>query len=163
MSVSSILQLKDQPANGTAEYIPLGGDGWTSPQSVWMIDSEVTGDATGGTNTISVVRDERFSNICPFMMIQTDGGSVLALFRLFVGSPVRAAHVGPTIASATESFLMWIPPLVMASRSWSVQVPNVDTEVIKFKLNIYNYRIRAPEEVPLDKLLASMPSSAAAL
>lgn len=44
--------LPNQPALGSVEYIPLGGDGWRSPQSAFLIDFQKTGDASGGNITL---------------------------------------------------------------------------------------------------------------
>lgn len=163
MSVLSTFTLPAQPAAGQAFYTPLGGDGWVAPQSLWYVDLESTGDSGGGIHQLTINEDLRFSQIVSFLMLQTDGGAVTAEFRVFAETTARAAHVGPTIAAASDSFLTWSPPLILNAEAWRVTAPNVDGEVLNLKAMIFNYRKRAAEEVPLDKLLASFPRASTAI
>lgn len=156
VSVGVTLTLPAQPTTGSVDYVPLGGDGWSSPQSMYLVDSKSTGDVSGGINTIDILRDQRFEQLIDFVMIQTDGGAVTYRMDIFRRAQSRAIRIGASNAEASISSALWSPPAVIDPDSWRVTIPNVDTEILTFKSTIYNFRITASEHVPLAILLASI-------
>ncbi len=165
MAIDLDINLTNQPAVGSITYRPLGGDGFTAPRSMYMFDIASTGDASGGDNTVTVFRDERFQNIASFLQVQTNGVSRIVLFNVSTHNVGRGIHIGSTVAITGDSFsaLMWTPPLLLDSDSWALQMVNTDTEAVRFKGIVYNFDIFASEKVPLSLLVASMPRSPAAL
>ncbi len=165
MAIDLDVNITDQPPTGTIVYRPLGGNGFTSPKSMYLFDIASTGDATGGDNTVTVFRDERFENIASFLQVQTNGGAIQILLNVSTHNVGRGIHIGPTVPITGDTFsaLSWTPPLLIDSQKWALQTPNVDTQALRFKGIVYNFNIFASEKTPLSLLLASMPRSPSAL
>lgn len=164
MSISETLTLPAQPSAGLSEYIPLGGDGWAAPQSAYMIDMQITGDASGGTITFIVLRDERFEQIVNFL--QVDCGTVTAQeysFGILRKSGITIHQIGVAPEIRGNSNILWTPPTMIDPIRWEVRVDNRDTEVDKFRCLVYNFNIRASEKVPLPILVSSLPRSPSAI
>jgi len=165
MAIAQDVNLTDQPAVGSNKWIPLGGDGFTSPQSLYFFDIANTGDASGGNVVIQVFRDQRFENIASFIQVQVAGAATLVRFDVSREDTGRAIHVGSTVIDEAGTFgaLLWAPPLIIDAQKWALTLVNTDTEVIRFKGLVYNFDVQASEKVPLSVLVASMPRSPAAL
>ncbi len=172
MSVLQEITLPAQPAAGTLQYIPLGGDGWGSPQSAFFLNMVITGDATGGFTRWRINRDPRFEHILQFMSIESTSATAIAYnFDIFRGAHaptgVGVHQVGTTAHSAVSGNVlanqMWTPPPIIDPIKFECKVNNVDTQEDKFKILVYNFNIRASELVPINIMLASLPRAASAL
>ncbi len=164
MSISLETILPAQPPAGEIQFVPLGGDGWTSPQSVYFLNWQSTGDASGGTHQLRVSRDERFEQIGAYLGFRAVGVTPRVIrFDAAVAEVVQAEHIGTAVVDATINTLMYVPPLLINTTSWTIRTTNNDTEVITFRGMIYNFNVRASERVPLHILLASFPRSPVSL
>lgn len=172
MSIFQSVVLPSQPVAGSLEYIPLGGDGLTAPQSAWFMDMQITGDATGGAIRAVVLRDDRFEHILQFMSVETDSATAVSyrmdIFRGAKASSAQAFHnVGTTqLSSVTGHVLacqLWTPPAVIGPVQFEAKVPNVDTELFKFKLLIYNFQVDASKRVPLNILFQCLIRAASSI
>ncbi len=169
MAITQTLTLPNQPPVGAVEYIPLGGNGWTAPQSAFAVDWRITGDVSGGATRWVLNRDPRFEHILQFMMIESDSATAITYrMDIFRGISAGAVHnVGTTALSAVIGHVlasqMWVPPPIIDPNKFEAKIDNVSTEVGKFKLLIYNFNIRASEEMPLSMLLASLSRAASAV
>lgn len=164
MAVTTAITLPDQPTIGNVVYQPLGGDGWTAPHSLFMVDVHSVGDASGGTNRATVNADPRFEMLVDFLMVQVTFATVID-FRFDIGrkNSSRALQCGETVLdpSGALSARIWSPPAIIDPADIRVSGENVDTQVIQLKAMIYNFNVRASEKTPLSILLASVRRSSA--
>jgi hypothetical protein len=166
VSVSLSFKLPESNvAPSVTEFIPLAGDGWTSPQSAYYSNAQVVGDATGGTATITVERDDRFSHIISFIapeaLVNTAEPFQISIARL-VNISVRMVGVMPvsTIGGSALSCLMLSPPPMIDPVSWTFQTDNTDTIVFRMKFLVFNFQLDAPKRIPIQTLFASLPRAA---
>lgn len=159
MSILQDVVLPQQPGSGDVTFVPLGGDGWTSPQSMYYFSVDQTGDASGGVATIDVGRDQRFEQVIDFLEVQNIGGAVVFRLDIFRNTQSRAIACGTTLAETSISTALWSPPAIIDPFEWRMAIPNVDTIVSRFKGVVYNFNIRASEKVPLHIMLASVRRS----
>ncbi len=168
MAVSVIDTLPAQPTAGTSTYRPLGGDGWSAPHAMYMVLQQLTGDATGGNSTTSLFLDDRFMNVVSLIEIHVTGaGSVReAELQLRSARPsaslfrVRAFGQMLFLSSIGNQQLMtWNPPLLPGAESVVTVTINVDTAVVNIRAIVYCFQKRALEKVPLNILLAALPST----
>jgi len=167
MAISQSFALPAQPASGSVEFIPLGGNGFTAPQSAFLFDMRITGDASGGAIDFTVLRDERFEHIVSFMSIESNNAAAIAyLMGIRRKAGVTFHNIGTTKESGAVQDLasiIWSPPTMIEPISWTAKVVNTDLESFKFKGIVYNFNIRSSEETPLAVLMASVPRAPTAI
>lgn len=161
MAITQNLNLPDQPAIGEVEYIPLAGNGKTSPRSAYLGNFQVVGDATGGLITLSVFRDPRFEHIVSFLSAEKLAVAAFG-FRMSLGRASISTHnIGITLASQVTgdavSSMIYAPVATIDAVHWQLRVENTDTVVTRFKFLVYNFDVAASLNVPLPVLLASLP------
>ena len=164
MAVTSILTLPGQPTAGSSRLVPLNGDGFTSPKSLYEVQVTLTGDATGNQNTITINLDPRYVSLIARIEMVNLGGSTQVEFQLtqrLVGSGINSSLVGLTVVNTTSNFspcsAFWDPPGLLPIDQLTCLVANVDTVVNVLNAWIYNYDINALNTVPIDILLRSLP------
>lgn len=167
MSVSVTVALPTQPAAGSSVYQPLGGNGYTAPNSYYSVLTQLAGDASGGTNTITVTLDPRFECIVSLVQsFQTGGAAAVEhetqlLQQLPTAAPHRARASGTGQfegALSDTSVFSWSPPLIIDPLSVIARTENVDGDTHNALIWIYNFNKRASEVTPLNILLAALPS-----
>lgn len=165
MAVDDTFTLPDQPATGSTRYIPLGGDGWSNPHSMYEITVSLIGDATGGQNVILVNMDGRWectvivadgvisANLSRTLVfeIRANGG---AFSRGIIDTKQGGAGIG--VASSQYS-----PPPLFDVQSIALRGQNIDMETNILNVWIYNFRKGAKNRVPMNSLLASIPRASA--
>jgi len=160
--------LPAQPTTGTAVYRPLGGNGWTSPHALYTVNSQSAGDASGGGNQNSVVLDTRFANIVNIAQALFTGDTTTVDGELAIigDQPTGALHrvncFGTLLFLSTLSdfgLLTWSPPPVIGAQSVFGQLENVLGTIFHLSATIYCFQKRVFEEVPLNVILASLPST----
>lgn len=156
MSVIVEVTLPDQPASGDVTFVPLGGNGWSAPWSMFYFSIDVTGDVSGGIVRVDVNRDERFEHLVDFLEVQHIGSAGVFRMDLFRDGESRAIATGLTLAETTIATRLWSPPAIIDPDEWKMEMPNIDGEVSKFKGVVYNFRMGASHQIPLPTLLASV-------
>jgi len=160
-----------QPTSGSLTYVPLGGDGYSAPQAAYAVQNHaVTGDASGGRATLSVVMDPRFCSLVSFCSFQIQQGtSADAEYRLTVGSDTGGTQIPPTVESGpveavvslvSSSEINKTSPIVPMMLPGAGQVGriryeflNVDGDVFSMSALIYLFNIRVRELTPMGGLL----------
>jgi len=169
ISVTADLVLPAQPTSGTTTYIPLGGDGFTSPIAAYAVNAfALTGDASSGTATQTVTLDDRYCGLVSFVSFNIAQGTPAdADFRAFINSStgfsipqIMDAGVVTAIAAAfgLEINHTWnCPPVMLAGGTdvgrITLAVENVLSDVMKLFTLIYIFDIRVRETTPMGPLL----------
>ncbi len=164
MSVTETLVLPNQPTTGSVVIRPLGGDGYSAPQSYYLVDFRLDSDASGGTNILRVDLDPQFQNVVSLMHASMVGGLADRITRLDIFEASRV-ETGPRFAvqanmvrnSDTGTHLLYAPPAMFDVGRCEAAVDNVDSEEFRLNLLVYNFRRDAFNRVPLNILLASLP------
>lgn len=169
MAVTTELQLPDQPAAGITTLHPLGGDGFTGPQSVYHGNITSTSDASGGLNSIYVRFDPQFVCLVHNLNLSVAGasGQVLADIKVYEqeGSEVSIRHnlayLPITGVGATQK-VSWSPPALVVSAGPGasaqdgphirVVAANTNGEVLNLHYHIFNFNKQARQVVPLEVL-----------
>ncbi len=119
MSVSSEITLPAQPGVGRVDWVPLGGDGVTAPQGYYDIDVQLVGDASGGTASIVVNFDIRYTSLISFVNAKIEADTAAGEFSLDLERSAGISggvHVVGTFPGITEgvvlvnSAYLWYPP-----------------------------------------------------
>lgn len=167
MAISEQVILPAEPAAGSLQFIPLAGNGYQSPQSAFLLNMQITGDASAGRIRFIVARDARFEQITQFMSIESNSATAIDYNMQYFRAGVGITNAGKTEISSVDSAViahkMWVPPAVMNCTKWECSVDNVDLEVHKFKLLIYNFRVDASKVTPLSLLFSSLTRTGSAL
>lgn len=167
MAITEEITLPNQPAVGSVEYIPLGGDGWVSPRSAYLIDMRITGDVSGGRVTLTVNRDPRFEHIVSFIQLESDSATateyIFNLHRAKVVAHNTGAVKQVNLSSLDFTSIAWNPTPMIEPTKWSAIFNNVDAIEYKWMSLVYNYNIRASEKIPLGTLFASLPRTASSI
>lgn len=168
MAVASTLQLPGQPGVGFSRLIPLNGDGFTSPKSIYELQVSLTGDATGGLSTITVDLDPRYLSMILRMDVVHLGSTTADEFQLIQrlqGSSANSSVVGTLTINDASNFDptsgWWDPPTLLPIDQISSIIVNVDTNALILTAWIYNFDINALNTIPLAVLLRSFPRASA--
>jgi len=161
VSVSDTLVLPSQPTTGSVTIRPLGGNGYTSPQSYYLVDFRLDADGSGGTITLNVALDPQFQNVVSLAEASLIGAAASRVVRLDIfeaTSALRFSVQGTMLRNAdTGTHMLYAPAAVFDVGQFEAVVDNVDTEEFRLKLLIYNFKRDAFNRVPLNVLLASLP------
>lgn len=166
MAVASSVTLPAQPAAGFVTYIPLGGDGWVAPQSMFEVLVQLASDASGGNSVTTIVRDDRFESVITRAetIISSAAAAADVQFELNTGITGRIPAISQSLNHRTaltgSSHKSWDLPPIFEFRNLVCRTDNVDaTEVVNLRCWVYNFRISASQRTPLPILLASLPRS----
>ncbi len=172
MSVAIETTLPAQPATGTCRYVPLGGDGFTSPASSYHFWQAIAGDASGGYATLTAHMDPRFAALVSFLTVQVNSAAAVPDVKAAIHAAPSTEQdvvlnlIGgvPLFTTTGQAMLTWSPSPLFNAESIVVDFDNVDaTELYVFTAVIYNFNIRAAEQTPLSVLLASLPRASSAI
>lgn len=163
MSVSSTFALPGQPDAGTNTYVPLAGDGYTAPHSLFAVNVTLAMDASGGVANIRITRDPRWEHLVPVIgalntnttqdEMQMDITTALA-----AGGPIfLVGGLAQQRPDGTQA-RVWTPPPIINPLSFQVVAANVDTFQLSMSMVVYNFRVDASRKIPLPILLASVPT-----
>lgn len=176
MSVITDVYLPDQPAVGESTIVPLGGDGYTAPQSMLYAEASSTGDASGGTNRIRFRFEEVHSHMLAWLAVQVDGQTAnsRSLVNLVWGS--RGENLPDSISlpytpegGANEGYGLWRPPPLifepaprdptqMTAPFVEAYVLNSNGVVLKVGMCAYQFRTNTRSTTPFPLLAANFPS-----
>ncbi len=161
MSVNVSVTLPDQAAIGSTTIRPLGGDGYTSPQSYYLAQIDSTSDASGGTNTVNIVTDPQFQSVVSVIHTSMLSGAAdrLVALGLFTQESdiILSVIANMVVDSDVGQHLLYSPPPLFPCRRVRAVCDNVDTENLELDAVIYNFKRDAFQKVPLAVLLASLP------
>ncbi len=167
MSVVEAFTLPGQPTTGSAEYVALGGNGYSAPFAAYSVsDAAVTGDAGGGNQRVVITMDVRYVALVAFVSFNMSQVTAAdADYRLFItADPATATiaenavatKINATVSSITIGKTI-VPPAVLlpAGKSSSVElrVLNVDTDVMRLSTLIYLFRHDVRQVAPIGPLL----------
>ena len=163
-----------QPDESQIVWVPLGGDGKLAPLGCYMARLEIVGDAGGGTATVSIRGDERYTNIAAFMGFEVEAAAAAPDFRMRMFNDAQATqpvvnivgtapHVATTVATVNSAFL-WYPPPILYARGgiWEAACLNVAaTETYRLVVEIFIFDADIRQIAPLPMLLANFPGVSA--
>lgn len=164
MSVAVTLTLPAQPVDGTFDLVPLGGDGFIAPHSMYVLKAiGVDCDAGGGHAEVTTTFDVRYSSLVGSFQVAMVGAGASVLFRLGLVDEKLAGiqTVNATGIDGQDSVArcIWNPTPFFKAGGIKVRAPNVDGDTLTLSAIIYNFDKRASEVVPLSQLLAATPRS----
>lgn len=175
MSVTSLVELPNQPAAGLVQTVPLGGDGMTAPHSATQVDINLASDASGNYNRVTIELDPRYTSLISYIAVSVAGAAAAVANRLTIacGTFDQIHNVDNTgwaaVTGSTLAAKLWKPPAVLCGRSSiptdgsldypyiDSYIPNTNGETHYLRTRIYNFDKRARELTPLPILLASLP------
>ncbi len=167
MAVTVDVDLQEQPASGLIQIVPLAGNGYTAPKSMYLVDVNLTQDGSGGVAAIRVTRDDRFEHIVAIMAGNNTNTSVVAIqFDIQLvrtdnpgpGGPSFSISKIPSLSPGVKQLSVFIPPPLINPVTFNCRCTNVDTFTLTTTMVIYNFNIDASKITPLSVLLASIPS-----
>ncbi len=167
MSVTSTVNLPAVGGTGShTDYIPLAGDGYSSPHSLYEVGVSLAGDAGGGSSTITLGFDPQYMSVL-FLVDSHHNLSAAAHEFTFVlrtgdtvGDPtsvVRFSTVSILDPNVTLDMAGWSPPPLVRGLRTEVVTDNVDGDNHVLNAWVYNFRKDAHLRVPLGVLLSSLP------
>lgn len=167
MTISETVQLPDQPTKGAVEFIPLGGDGFSAPKFAYtVLTAELTGDSSGGTMSMRIEMDPRWSAVVGYVtgqIVQQTPADAEHLFTITGDRVPTLLHQGDitnTVLSTSEIGFTWRPePLVLPGGTTAVppalqvRFLNVDGDLVRMSALIFCYDIRVRELTPMGPIL----------
>lgn len=172
MSVSASVTLPAQPAIGSSSYLPLGGNGKQAPHGCYVVEAGVVGDAGGGTASITVNLDTRYTNLVAYMNPQVISAAAAPDFHIFIGpgvsvggAPVTICGTMPhTVIGAPNAAFLWYPPPMYFRQGGTMALTmlNVDvTETYSIVAQIYTFDPQVTLLTPLPLLQWNVPGVSA--
>ncbi len=164
MSVSNTVVLPAQPDSGELFIRPLGGNGYISPQSYYVLQIDLDSDASTGISTIRVDLDPQYQGVVALMSVKISSGAADRQVRLDLFPEIWkdngrrfAIQELVVVDSDVGQNLMFTPPPMFDIGRVQSTFDNVDTENQELVMIIYNFRRDAAQKVPLNVLLAALP------
>jgi len=173
MAVTDAWTLPAQPpTRGTTTYVPLGGDGWSAPFAMYVVDNaEVDMDVSGGGAFLTITMDDRYTALISYATLvvhqQTSGVDKNVKIQVLGGADVGQFYMqglGQSIGAlfAPEVAFTWSPPAVLlpggASRSPSlrfVTANDVTGDILGASCMIYLFNNDVRQKMPIGPLLAA--------
>lgn len=135
MSVALTTTLPAQPATGTTIWEPYGGSGYTAPLGRFLCRHTLVGDASGGTASITINLDSRYTNLIGWMasIVQVDAAAGDFALLISIDASTPAVHVCGTLPSVATTLIganssyVWQPPAIYLPGDGVIQAfwPNV--------------------------------------
>ncbi len=163
MSVSATVSI---PGVG-ATFVPLGGDGYSAPFGMNLVDIDIAGDASAGSAQLQVDMDDRYCASVTLIGMAVAGSNDDQQFRIAfsanaAGSSLRhgvtGTLVGIAVAISTEGAMgYWVPPATVLPPGTTVhiQLLNVDGDSFRYSLEILLWNIRVRELSPWPYLMGA--------
>lgn len=161
-------------------FIPLGGDGWSAPQSAYSVFLKGSGDASGGEFSIECAFDPQYTSLVQYMSFNANYGAATNDFAIRTALRVtKADEVAQKTWLYTEDALnfsvypsfgyndVWEPPGILLSSNtnagfdlnprMTLVAENDSSCNLVMSMRVLNFQKRAREEVPLNVLLSALP------
>lgn len=173
MSVAAVINLPDEPAVGQSTYIPLGGNGTMAPFGCYIGEYGVAGDGSGGTASVNVNMDPRYTNLIVFCNGRAISAAAATEFYMQVvdadtsNRQARVSIVGTmphsTVIDSGHSDFLWYPPPILFQQSGNCRLicPNIDTETYSITMECYVFVADIRRIAPLPLLLMNVPGVSA--
>lgn len=168
MSVSETLTLPGQPTTGDVSYEGLGGDGLTAPHAAYHVSAfELTGDASSGITTQTIVMDDRYVSLLGFLtlrMTQVNDADEIVRFQCAGGARMPRVSATRTLThfpggaplGTQEIADTWVPPPMMTpgqfANSCTVSCANKTNNIYLVDAVIYLFNIDVRQKYPLGPL-----------
>jgi len=170
MSVTDTVQLPDQATNGSTIWVPLGGNGYTSPHSMFEVEINIDNDASGGDTRLFILTDPRWESIvhrCEIIVSSAQSSeeyainlNISALAGFPPKIPMNQQGEMDLNSETSTNWTYWDLPPHIDAQQISCTLDNVDaTENTIFRAWVFNFHKDASQRVPLSVLLASIPRS----
>lgn len=170
MAIADTVTLPAQPTSGRVHIVPLGGDGFTAPHSMYTIsDMALTGDVAGGSLQMDIIFDERYCSLVQFVTFRNAQATPAdAEFKVSIFSvddnftPVQLVQGDLTAVAATidssSLALTWNPTPILFGGGPAIgrirlRLKNVDADVVRLSATIFLFNIRVRETTPMGPLL----------
>ncbi len=174
MSVSATTNLPGQPPVGTTAFDTFVGTGFMAPLGEYFVDNSLTMDASGGTASVTINMDPRYTNVCAFINLHIVGSATAVEYVITllnaggIGGPTTVTVVGRTTLIDTSrtslnNTLLWYPPALWFQQAGQiiVTVDNVDGDQIRVKTQILVFDSDVRNKVPLNILMLNLPAQGA--
>ncbi len=174
MSVASTVILPAVPTDGTTRYEPFAGAGYMAPLAEYFTRVNLTMDASGGTASVFIQFDERYTSAVSFINFHIVGSATAVEYAITMqntGQPGEAFAITVTgrtvlIDSSRTVFnnsLLWYPPALWFEQSGEliVVVDNVDGDSLHVKAQILLFDADVRNKVPLNILMLNLPAQGA--
>lgn len=184
MSINTELQLPGpvpDPTSDSVVFIPLGGDGWSAPQSAYSVHVVASGDASGNEASIEVAPDPQYVSLVQYMSfrvqystgndiscrtaIRVTKGDEVAQKTWFTNRP--GGGLDWDVQNDFGFNEVWAPPGLLISSNTNAEfdqnprltlVAENDASLeLVMSARILNFQKRVREEVPLSVILSSLP------
>lgn len=164
MTVETTLALPAQPTTGTMQYVPLGGDGLTSPHAAYMLRSvQIAGDSSSGQAIIKVAFDRRWTTLVQFVTGQVSGVAAPVAFQFIISGELMPSVIDKgtdsfdTVGIQPSAGHTWFPPPVLvpggADGELKLTWLNVDGDTFFCDSLIYLFNIDVRQKTPIAPLL----------
>lgn len=164
MAVAVEVTLPAQPAIGLNTYTPLGGDGWTDPHSVSEVSVSSAGDASAGNNVITVNFDNRFVSVVTYIRLANSSASAgiemhVSMLPLDRAQPQMTMFYNdvPVIQLFGQNVVTWAPAPLPHMGRMIATTTNTNGDTLSLMAYIYQFQRTALQQVPLSRILASLP------
>lgn len=169
MAVTVTVQLPDDPSIGGASagftrYIPLGGDGYTSPRTLVRCAVTADGDASGGRLTIDLRMDTAYIAVMSWVRVIQSQSTAVAFDMDLTPEAVGSfgLRTDNNVSGTAQRQMTWVPPPVILEMAdgqvtpprFTADIANVDTENLQMNAEIYLFNKRAREIGRAEDLLA---------
>lgn len=176
MSLSSTVSLPAQPAAGRSEYIALGGDGKTAPMGCYFSRIQLVGDAGGGSITLHINLDPRFTNLVAVVNASVDGAAAAPEFSIVLTpdtvsssrSQMTVCGTAPFVTDATSftdnAAFLWYPPPIYYQQEGQVAFATANvsaSELYKLTIEVYVFDSDVRRLTPLSILQMNVPGVSA--
>jgi len=147
--------------------VPLGGDGFSAPFALNLVDVDLAGAAGGGAATFTVNLDPRYCSSVTLVGIAVAGVNADVQYRIAfsanpAGTSLRHAVTGTLVGVASTvssegAAGYWIPPATVLppGSSFSIKCTNVDGDTFRFSAEILLWNIRVRELSPWPYLMGA--------
>ena len=161
MSISLEYSLPTEFSAGTITFDPLGGDGIVAPSAAYYLNGvALTGDASGGTATLTINLDRRYECVVGNLTSKASGtgisGSVPTVLTVTPQLCV-SINAGAYTSIDDTSRVAWSPDAFFDAQAVQVEWNNLNGATFALDAVVYLFRRGASQRSPLSTLLSSLP------
>ena len=167
MSVTQATAIPNTPSGGGIHVHPLGGNGFSSPHSVYHVKCELASDASGGYNRITLRPDPRYVSLFSQIYVGVDSAAadvnvdISIIEDVYSRVAVRGKADYLDVGGLTEAWAGFSPAPFLVSADQGdasdrpylrVQIPNVNGQSLLVYTHVFNFDKRARELVPIEAI-----------